>query len=101
MKYLRITMPDQSEWELPALIIAQNRASYYAEKDTGKTDGDEFKKVYHEEMVYALDDNYEIIDWAADNMNWEDVVKHAHKIKDGIIDYQEGWVNGEKEIVEY
>jgi DNA (cytosine-5)-methyltransferase 1 len=43
----------------------------------------------------------DIIDWAAGNMNWDDVkdvaveVPHLHEK----VDYQEGWVNGEKDIV--
>lgn len=28
-KYLRVTMPDGSKWDLPAEVIARNRADYY------------------------------------------------------------------------
>jgi len=28
MKYLRITMPDGSKWDVPARIIAKDRATY-------------------------------------------------------------------------
>lgn len=46
-KYLRITMPDGSKWDVPCDVIARNRIESEAEE----------------------------------------------------VDYQEGWVNGEKEIV--
>ena len=100
MKYLRITMPDNSKWDVEAVIIANSRAAYYAQKDSGVTEGREYDKIYKDEMEYALSDSDELIDWAENNMNWEDVQRYAHKVKDGNIDYQEGWVNGEKEVIE-
>ena len=91
-KYLRVTMPDNSKWDVPARLIAHDRAKYYAEKGES----------YQEEYDYVINDDSELIDWAAGNMNWSDVKDMAMKIElpEPKVDYQEGWVNGEKEIIE-
>lgn len=92
-KFLRVTMPDGSQWDVPARLIADSRARYYAANDPDTT--------YQEEYDYTINDAYEIEDWAANNMNWSDVAEHAVKAEDPEdVDYQEGWVNGDKRIVE-
>ena len=78
---------------MPALIIAQNRAREIVKTDTEAS--------FDEEVAYALHEEYEIHDWAANNMNWEDVVLQAQIVnEDKKVDYQEGWMNGDKEIIE-
>jgi hypothetical protein len=86
-KYLRVTMPDGSKWDVSAKVIAGNRAEYYADDDPDT----------------SYDEEYELQDWAANNMNWHEVKDIAKKaeIEPPAVDYQEGWVNGEKEIVIY
>jgi hypothetical protein len=94
MKYLRVTMPDGSKWDVPASIVAENRALHYSD---GVKDGD-----YDEEYETAMAHEYTIKDWAANNMNWSDVQDEARKVSEpNLGDFQEGWMNGEKEIVEY
>jgi len=95
-KYLRITMPDGSKWDVPARLVAENRAKYYAEKNPDNPS----QSTYEEEFEYAMSDDYELKDWAAGNMDWEDVEEFAVRhLGPDDPDYQEGWVNGEKEIV--
>jgi len=92
-KYLRVTMPDGSKWDVPALLIAQNRARSIVEVDTETS--------FDEEVKFALENEYEILDWAANYMNWKDVEKDARIVnEDRKIDYQKGWVNGDQEIIE-
>ena len=98
-KYLRVTMEDGSKWDVPAKFIAEARAKYYAEKDTGKSSGKEFDVVFIDEVKYSLEDEYNIIDWASNNMNWSDVKNIAVKVSTMEIDFQEGWVNGDKEVI--
>lgn len=43
-------------------------------------------------------DDYEIHDWAVNNMNWRDVKDHAIQIERPSLDYEDGWVNGEYEV---
>lgn len=100
-KFLRVTMPDGSKWDVPARLIAEPRARYYAEIDAGAKSGDQFDRLYEHEMAYTLGDNSELIDWAENNMNWEDVSHAALRVSDPPDnDYQEGWCNGDKEIIE-
>ena len=92
MKYLRTTMPDGSKWDVPAEVIAKNRADYYEDKEPG---------LYDSEYEFTMENDDELADWAANNMNWEDVESDAVKYcgGDNVDDFQEGWVNGEKKVV--
>lgn len=95
MKVLRITMPDGSEWEVPASIIAKHRASYYGEKE-----GPEVAKA---EYAHTMKSNDELLDWAPNNMDWSDVKQHAKMVLPPNpleCDFQEGWLNGDREIRE-
>ncbi len=98
-KFLKVSMPDGSKWKIPVRVIAEHRAKYYANK----------KHISLEQALneYVLpifeEDEYEVEEWATNQMDWEDVVKYAEKIKDtGLTaeELQEGWVNGDKEIIE-
>jgi len=98
-------MPNKEHWLVPVSVIAESRAKYYSEQDAekGGLSKSEKEAIYKEEYDYAMDDISEIIDWASNNMDWKDVVYVAIKDRDEPlhhIDYQEGWLNGEKEIVE-
>lgn len=88
---LRIEMEDGSKWDVPVQAIVDSRDEDYSEDK--------------EDTIGSIRDGglneAEIHDWAGNNMNWEDVAAFAVKadIKPKKIDWQEGWVNGEKEIV--
>lgn len=85
-------MPDGSIWGVPAELVAQDRADYYGDKE-----GEESRK---EEYANTLADDSELLDWAENNMNWNDVAHAAILICPGSVDFQEGWVNGHKRVVE-
>lgn len=100
-KYLRVTMPDGSKWDVLVDLIAENKALYYALKEP---DNDKRQAIYIEEKKLMLEgDDYDIEDWASNNMNWSDVEKYAVYVSEDKEkpDFQEGWMNGDKEIVEY
>lgn len=105
MKYLQVTMPNGERWGVPIYIIAESRANYYANKDAireGLTK-EERDKRYEEEYSYTLEDEFEICDWAANNMNWIDVKEYAIEISFEALTergYQEGWINGDKTIID-
>lgn len=82
MIYLRVTMPDNSKWDVPITVIVDHRAKYFGENDP------------------KISDKYEIMGWAANNMNWQDVVLQAQEVIKSKVDYQEGLKNGEMEIIE-
>jgi len=94
---LRVTMSDGSKWDIPVSVIAKHRADYYKhefDNDIGRS---------LEEDTWPFFEQYscDIEDWAENNMDWTDVAAKAVRVRDSDdIDYQEGWVNGDKEIVE-
>jgi len=113
MKYIRVTMPDLSKWDIPADFIAKARAEYYADReveDCTRTLGTGqvvppllWSKTFQEECKITMEDDYELKDWLSDNMNWDDVKDAAEKISEIKLtdeDLQEGIINGEKEIIE-
>jgi len=95
-KELHITMPDSSVWAAPVQLIATNRAEYYA-REFG---GDVNRSLAEDTLPLFRSDDFEIEDWAANNMNWSDVQHAAKCISPGDVDFQDGWVNGEKEVKE-
>ena len=91
-KYMTIEMPDKSVWKVPVALIASSRAEAYKDE----FGGDVFRSLNEDTIPLFTDDEYEIEDWAANNMNWKDVKAHAVMVSGGTVDYQEGWCNGEK-----
>jgi hypothetical protein len=97
-KFLKVTMPDGSKWKVPVRIIAQHRANYYLENYITLENS-----LKEDTLPLFEEDPFEIEDWASNNMDWEDVQKYAERLKDkglSMEELQEGWVNGEKEIIE-
>lgn len=96
-KELRITMPDGSIWAVPVLAIAMHRAEAYKSEF-----GHDLQRSLHEDTLPLFESApYEIEDWAANNMNWDEVESQARCVQvSDDVDYQEGWCNGEKEVVE-
>lgn len=91
-------MPDNSKWDIPVEVIVAHRAIYYFQNHK-----DEFPTIVdanNDTWELFNSDDYEIEDWAANNMNWDDVKLMAKKVEEPTVDYQEGWVNGEKEVIE-
>ena len=93
---LHVTMPDGSTWAVPVEVIARDRAKHYAHEFGGDID-----RSYAEDTIPLFEsDDYEIEDWAANNMNWEDIQGTAVRVSEPPdVDYQEGWVNGPKRVV--
>ena len=95
-KELHITMPDESVWAVPVNMIANHRAEYYAHE----FGGDVQRSLAEDTLPLFRASDYEIEDWAANNMNWCDIQHAARCVTAGDVDYQEGWVNGEKSVKE-
>lgn len=94
---LIVTMPDGSRWGVPVMLIAKNRAAHYAKE----FDGDIDRSLAEDTIPLFESDEFEIKDWAANNMNWSDVEAHASLMASSAAtpDYQEGWINGDKQLV--
>lgn len=91
-------MPDGSKWDVPAEPIAKARTDYYAtEVDGFLASSQEWKDEYE----YSLNDSDDLLDYAVNNMNWDEFEdRKCVKMADPA-DLQEGWMNGDKEVVEY
>ena len=92
-RYYAVTMPNGDIYGIPAHVIADNYANYYATK------GEDYLENY-DAMVYWFDTNdYEFADWAKSNMDWDDVQEHAVLLESQTksCDFQDGWVNGDYE----
>src|SRR3990167_10392481 len=96
-RQLLILMPDGSRWAVPVMVIARDRAKNYADEFGGDVD----RSLADDTLPLFAEDQYQITDWAANNMNWEDVKAHATRhlatTPMGHREFQEGWVNGEKQ----
>ena len=98
-KHLRVEMPDGSKFDIPVREIAINRANAFRKE----FDNSVIISLLKDTVPFFENDPAEIFDWASNNMSWEDVADAAVEVPRAEIrstDYQKGWVNGDKEIVE-
>lgn len=82
-KYLQVTFTNGETYHVSVGGIAHKIAVYYANHDEGEQKGEpseEWGKVYHNELKYTLGDSGEIINWARNNMDWEDLKDGAERI---------------------
>lgn len=74
MKGFKVEFSDGTSWLIPLEVIAKIRTDYYAIKVDGyRSDSAEYKKEYE----YSLSSPSELLDWIANNTNWEDVKDYA------------------------
>ena len=87
----RVVMSNGEVWHVPVQVIADNRDENYAD-DQEDTIGFILKGSLHISNIE---------DWASNNMNWDDVKAYAVKfeVDPPECDYEDGWCNGDKEIV--
>lgn len=102
-KYLDVTFSDGNEFLVPATVVAEERAAYFAGVDAAR-DFDSttasykeiFDRVYKEELEYTIGDNFELKDWAWNNMDWQDVKNQAIHLTPKIrrvSNFYDEWVN--------
>lgn len=72
-KKLVVLFDDDSEYLIPAWIIAHNRAMYYASREAGERRS----ACYYTEFDIAMKSQEELIDWARGSMDWKDVEMFA------------------------
>ena len=92
-KYMTVIVSDGSTWGVPVEMIARDRAANYADE----FDGDIERSLSEDTLPLFEDDDYQIQDWAVNNMNWSDFDGHQVKIADAPApDFQEAWIDGDK-----
>jgi len=75
MKVIRVNTP-KGQYDIPLKLVAEHRATYYEPNN---------KKGWTEEVEWVVDDNFEGIDWMANNMDWKDIEPNAIKINNEIL----------------
>ena len=93
-KHIYIDMPDGFTYAIPAMVVAQNKASKVSVK-TGELD--------YDVMVPILDDfesnDQHILDYAKAELHWKDVKDKARRLKKKQdIDYEYFWKNNDLRI---
>lgn len=90
MKYMTIKQRDGSVWGVPVGVIARNRAEYYAHEFGGDIE----RSLAEDTNPVFQQSNYEIQDWALNNMDWSDFALFAIKITPAPEpDFNEAWGN--------
>lgn len=98
MKLLTFKLPDGAMWGVPVDVIARDRANEYAHE----FDGDVERSLTEDTLPLFESTPYEIEDWAANNMNWNDVSDQAFRVSPAPSpDMQEAWMNGAKGLMEW
>lgn len=91
MKVLIVDMSDGTRWQIPVEVIARSRAAHYAHE----FDGDIERSLNEDTWPLFNIDDYEIEDWAKNNMNWSDVQPYAVRIHTDPVEsaYERDWPN--------
>ena len=91
-----VSMPDGSKWSVPVSLIANNHAIAHSDE----FDGDVDRSLREGTIPLFEGDFFEVEKWAENNMAWSEVRDKAKMYKRSCnLDYEYGWVNGEKQIV--
>lgn len=97
---IRTTMPDGSQWDVPLSAVAHAFASHHVSPLFNTVTTSHGIPAYKAEMNFAMNHPKELLEWAKNNTNWSDVAASSYMVKrPETPDYQDGWINGAKEIV--
>ena len=77
-------------WHVPLLAVAEHRARYYA---------DDPDTTFDEEVEYVMGDDYEGIDWFANNMDFSDIANVATLVQTPPLKAEPD-MNAEKSIID-
>lgn len=95
-KCLRVRFSNGDLFAVPARIVAENRANYYADIDGYDLQSNEWEA----EVLLALNDEMEIEDWAGSNMNWSELEPYAIQMDTGEFDYEDEWTDADIELLD-
>jgi hypothetical protein len=98
MKCLYVEFSNGNVYKISCEQIAKSRAYHYAiEVDQFEKDS----KEYWDEYKYSLGNDADLLDWAHNNMNWEDVEEFSELVYCvDRSDYHKEWSNAHKQIKE-
>ncbi len=73
-------------YEVPAQAIAEDRTSYYAVSDPGRT-----REQHAAETQILFASEFELLDWAKNNMDWSDLQKSSRLVAFNPPDFAQLW----------
>jgi hypothetical protein len=80
--------------EIPAIIVAENRADYYMSIDGYEKDSQE----YLDEVNHALEDEFELFDWLQNSMSWDMLSQYIVECEHSDVDLSDEWMEGKHTI---
>ena len=96
-EFIQVTFSNGERYNIPAPLVAEHRAEYYADKFEG--DEGSYDEIFEKEYNFALNDRLELLDWLSNNMNWCDVEHEAEWVGPEDIDKSSEFVNAKKEYI--
>lgn len=105
-KYIEVKFSDGKVFAVPAILIAQDRADYYLRRDVndmkGEVSEEQMNEMLREEIDFALDNDFELIDWFENNMLWSEVEDEVRLLKEEVVvvDREREYVNAPKKVLE-
>ena len=92
MKVIRINTPE-GQYDLPLKPIAEDRANYYVcSRQHLSKDSKEWK----DEVEFAMNDDFEAIDWLINNYDWCDWSYNAVKVNSDVnVTDEDFWTSSE------
>lgn len=85
-KFMTIAFASGHVYEVPVAAVADDRTNYYAVQDPGRT-----REQHAAETAMLFESEFELFDWAKDNMNWSDLQKHARLVGFRPSDFAAQW----------
>jgi hypothetical protein len=97
---IEVEFSDGRVFHIRASVIAEDRARYYANHDH-PGGGTDWLETFENEVDYALSDDSELLDWAHNNTNWEDVAMHAIEVTTQPLppNREAEWPNAKKQVI--
>ncbi|HET7323127.1 MAG TPA: hypothetical protein VFJ06_02220 [Halococcus sp.] len=94
VKWLVVMFPTGERYGVPARIVAEDRASYYAQRDP-PDDEEKRGEKRQQELDDTLENPAELIDWAHSNMEWDDLRHHAERLDSAERDLGGLWMDAD------
>lgn len=84
--FVNVTFPTGHIFELPTVVVAADRINYYSMQDPDRT-----KEQHTSETMNLFQNEFEVVDWMKNNMNWSDVEKSARLVGFNAPDFGAAW----------
>lgn len=97
--YIKVTFSNGKCFGIPAKVVAEHRAKYYADKDPDTTYEEEIDFLLGSKTLGTGPDEFEIIDWAKNDMNWNELQRHAEELESEEPNYDDEWTNADSEVI--